>query len=230
MADLPTTQDPRARRALLLKLGLGLVALAVTAVLLLRGADPRVWLQEFLAAVRGFGPVAFFAAMAVLPSLGCPITVFTLTAGPVFGTTLGLPLVLTLAAGAIATNLALSYWLSRYAFRPWIEWLFLRLGYKLPQVSPETELPLTVLVRVTPGPPFVLQSYLLGLAGVAFRIYMIVSWPISTAYAIAFILFGDSLAQGKGKLALLAVSLFIALTVGVQFLRRHYARKRAEKA
>jgi uncharacterized membrane protein YdjX (TVP38/TMEM64 family) len=221
--------DTRARRALLIKLGLGVVVLGVAGIVLLRGSDPREWLAELLATIRQFGPVAFFSAMAILPAFGCPLTVFTLTAGPVFGATLGLPLVLASAGAAIAANLALSYWLARYAFRPWIEWLFTRLGYQLPQVSPETELPLTVLVRVTPGPPFVLQSYLLGLAGVAFRIYMFVSWPISTAYAIAFILFGDSLAQGKGKLALLSVSLFIALTVGVQFLRRHYARKRAAR-
>ncbi len=225
MAELPTP-DPRARRALLVKLALAGAVVAVTAVLLLRGADPRPWLQELLALIRGFGPVAFFGAMAVLPSLGCPLSVFTLTAGPVFGPTLGLPLVLSLAGAAIAANLALSYWLARYGFRPWIEWLFTRLGYRLPQISAENELALTVLVRVTPGPPFVLQSYLLGLAGVAFRIYLLVSWPISTAYAIAFILFGDSLAQGKGKVALLSISLLIALTVGVQFLRRHFARKR----
>lgn len=223
----PSRPDPRARRALLLKLGLGAVAIGVGAVLLLRGADPRVWLEQALATIRGFGPVAFFAAMAVLPALGCPLTVFTLTAGPVFGASLGLPLVVTCAIVAIGVNLALSYWLARYGFRPWIEWLFTRLGYRLPQVSADNELALTVLVRVTPGPPFVLQSYLLGLAGVAFRLYMLVSWPISAAYAVAFILFGDSLAQGKGKVALLAVGLFVSLTVGVQLLRRHYARKRA---
>lgn len=225
MSDLPKP-DPRARRALLLKLAAAGVVAAVAALLLLRGADPREWLAQTLAVIRDFGPAAFFGAMAVLPSLGCPLSVFTLTAGPVFGPTLGLPLVLSLAGAAIAANLALSYWLARYGFRPSIEWLFARLGYRLPQVSADNELALTVLVRVTPGPPFVLQSYLLGLAGVAFRIYMLVSWPISTAYAIAFILFGDSLAQGKGKVALLSISLLIALTVGVQFLRRHFARKR----
>jgi uncharacterized membrane protein YdjX (TVP38/TMEM64 family) len=225
MMEKPAT-DPRARRALLIKLGVVVLVGAGAAAFLLRGADPRQWLEETLSLIRSFGPAAFFAAMAVLPALGCPLSIFTLTAGPVFGPTLGLPLVLSLAAGAIAVNLALSYWLARYGFRPWIEWLFTRLGYRLPQVSSANELALTVLVRVTPGPPFVLQSFLLGLAGVAFRIYMLVSWPISTAYAIAFILFGDSLAQGKGKVALLSVSLLIALTVGVQFLRRHYARKR----
>lgn len=219
--------DTRLRRALLIKLGLVVVVVGVAGALLLRGEDPRAWLSGLLAMIREFGPLAFFAAMAVLPAIGCPMTVFTLTAGPVFGPTLGLPLVLTYAALATAVSLALSYWLSRYAFRPWIEWVIERLGYRLPQVSSETEVPLTVLVRVTPGSPFVMQSYLLGLAGVAFRTYMFVSWPIATAYACAFILFGDSLAQGRGKLALLAVSLFIALTVGVHFLRRHYARKRA---
>ena len=81
------------------------------------------------------------------------------------------------------------------------------------------------LVRVTPGPPYILQSYLLGLAGIPFVTYFIISWVISSFYACAFVLFGDALMHGRGKMALMAVGLFVALTVAVQLIRRHYARK-----
>jgi len=219
-------QVSRARRALVLKVAAGLVVVAAIGLFLLRDADPRDLLREGLDFIRGFGPAAFFLAMAILPALGCPVSVFTLSAGPIFGAQLGLPLVLALSAASLAVNLAFSYWIARYALRPWVEWLFTWLGYPLPQAAAEDRLSLAVLVRVTPGPPYFLQSFVLGLAGIPFGLYMAVSWLISTPYAFAFILFGDSLAQGRGKVALLAVSLFIALTVGIQFVRRHFARLR----
>ncbi len=217
------------RRSLLIKAGVAAVLLGVVALALVRASDPRAILEDGLAIIRELGPFAFFAAMAVLPAVGCPITVFTLSVGPVFGKQLGFPLILMLASASLAVNLAFTYGLVRYAVRPWAEWLFGRLGYRIPQVSNEDSLSVAILVRVTPGPPFFLQSYVLALGGVPFWTFMAVSWAITTCYAFAFILFGDSLAQGQGKMALSAVGLLIALSVGVQFLRRHYARKRAVK-
>ncbi len=129
---------------------------------------------------------------------------------------------------SIAFNLALSYWLARYALRPWLARLLGWLGYKLPEVAEADHHGLVILVRVTPGPPYVLQSYLLGLAGIPFATYFFISWVISSSYACAFVLFGDALMQGRGRTALLAVMLFIALTVAVQFLRRHYRKPPAQ--
>lgn len=176
--------------------------------------------------IRGVGAGAFFLLMALLPAAGCPLSVFTLTAGSVFAPTLGMPLVLALVWVSIAFNLALTYWLSRYALRPWLARLCAWLGYKLPEVAEANHRGLVILVRVTPGPPYVLQSYLLGLAGIPFATYFFISWVISSLYACAFVLFGDALMKGQGRTALVAVSLFIALTVGVQFLRRHYQKRR----
>ena len=59
-----------------------------------QGYDVREGIEWVLAQVRALGPVAFFSLMALLPAVGAPVSVFTLTAGPVFGPTLGLPLVL----------------------------------------------------------------------------------------------------------------------------------------
>ena len=99
------------------------------------------------------------------------------------------------------------------------------LGYKLPEVSEANHRGLVILVRVTPGPPYVLQSYLLGLAGIPFPTYFFISWVISSSYACAFVMFGDALMQGRGKMVLFSIGLFAVLTVGVQLLRRHYASK-----
>jgi len=205
----------------------GVVALAVAAWGLKHyGSELGVWWELGLAQVRSAGPVTFFALMAVLPSFGCPFSVFTLTAGPVFGPSLGIVGVLGLTLLSVALNLALSYWLASRALRPALVRLVAWLGYTLPRARAQDYGSLVFLVRVTPGPPFFLQSYLLGLAHIPFRIYFVISWLISGAYAGAFVLFGDAVVHGHGKRVMLAVGIFAVLTVGVQWLRRRYRNPR----
>jgi uncharacterized membrane protein YdjX (TVP38/TMEM64 family) len=186
--------SPAQKKALLVKLAVVAVAGLVGAVLVLRGLDVKALFNDTLALVRQVGPEAFFAGMAILPALGFPMSPFWLSAGPVFTPVLGLPLVIGLCAVSLAVNLAFTYWLARYAFRPPLVWLVRRLGYELPHVAVADQVEVTVLLRVTPGPPFFIQGYLLGLAEIPFKTYLLVSWPISMAYGVAFIFFGDSLA------------------------------------
>ena len=205
-----------------------LAALAGVWLLRTHGDEGRIWMNRGLDWVRGVGPGTFFGLMAVLPGLGCPLMIFTLSAGPVFGPVMGLPMVIALASLSLGINLSLTYWLARWVLRPWIERLCSWLGYTLPQVAAEDRLGLLVLVRVTPGPPYALQNFVLGLTAIPFGLYMAVSFVIVSLYSAAFILFGDALVHGRGKTALLAVSLFIAFSVGVKFLRRHYQRRQAK--
>lgn len=224
----PTSPAPK--KGLLLKLAVVAVVGVGVALLLLRGVNLRQLLDQALAWIRSVGPGPFFVGMAILPSFGFPLLAFTLSAGPIFSAELGMPLVILLVTVCITVNLALTYWLARYAFRPALESLIRRLGYQLPQVAAQDRLSLTVLVRVTPGPPFCLQSYLLGLAEVPLRTYMVVSCLITIPQAIAVILFGDSLVKGKGKVAFVAFSLIVALSVLVQWVRRRYTQKKLQAA
>jgi len=217
---------PRAKKLAVLA-AFGVVALAVGVWGFKHyGSELGAWWEAGLARVRGAGPLTFFASMAVLPSLGCPMSVFTLTAGPVFGPSLGMAGVLGLTLISVALNLAFSYWLASRALRPVLVRLVAWLGYTLPRARAQDYGSLVFLVRVTPGPPFFLQSYLLGLAHIPFRIYFAISWLISGAYACAFVLFGDAVVQGHGKRVMLAVGIFAVLTVGVQWLRRRYRNPR----
>ncbi|MGC4073680.1 MAG: hypothetical protein QM760_14460 [Nibricoccus sp.] len=222
MSPKPT---PAQKKALLIKLALVCVAGLVGGFLILRGLDVRGLLDDAVKLVREVGAPAFFAVMAFLPAFGMPLSPFWLSAAPVFAPVLGLPLVIALCSVSLAINLTITYWLARYTFRPMLVWLVQRLGYSLPKVAEADRVSVAVLVRVTPGPPFCVQGYLLGLAEIPYRMYMLVSWPISMAYGIAFIYFGDSLAQGKGKLALLSLCGVVALIVGFKFLRRRMLAK-----
>ena len=223
------------KKLLLLVLALIGVVTLVAVGLLLRAMS----IQEIVALGRGsidrvrewsrtVGPLPFFAAMALLPVVGFPVMVFSLSAGVLFVSQIGLGWVIAGVLLSLGINISLTYWLARYALRPLLEGLIRKLGYGLPQVAKEDHLSLTLLCRITPGPPFFVQNYLLGLAKVPFWTYLWVSWAISATYSVAMVVFGDSLMQGSGKVVFFAVSIFVAITVGIKWVRRRYARKKAE--
>ncbi len=133
--------------------------------------------------------------------------------------------VLAAAGLAIAVNQALTYWLARYALRPWLEQMISSTKYRIPVVAPAEHAEITVLVRITPGPPFLLQNYLLGLAEVRFGTYLWISWLITFFYSAGVIVFGDAILHGKGKVAFIGLSLIVAVALGVHLLRKHYGKK-----
>lgn len=175
--------------------------------------------------LRSMGPWAFFIAMALLPAVGCPVAIFYLTAGSAFSGTMGIGGVLLAACAALTVNLALTYWLARYGLRPWLESMIARTRFKIPQLDAADHTELTLIVRITPGSPFFVQSYLLGLAGVRFGTYLWISWIITMAYASGFIVFGDAILHGKARVAILGLSALVAVSLIVHFLRRHYGKK-----
>ena len=217
---------PRPNRSLLIKLGVVALVLVVAAVMVARGLDLKSLVQQGLELIRSAGPVVFFVAMATLPAVGAPLLAFSLSAGPVFGEKLGLWPVIGLSLLAILVNMALSYFLASRALRPLLEKLFTLLGYKLPRAESGDATDLIILLRVTPGIPFPVQNYLLGLAQVPFWKYLGLSGAIIGSMTVALILFGDALLHGKGKVALIALSLFLALTAATHLLRKHYGKKK----
>lgn len=223
MADAP----PRNNRPLLLKLGLAAVVVAAGGLLVLRGVDVRGLIQQGLDVLRAAGPVAFFGAMAVLPAFGAPLSPFALTAGSAFGPSLGLPVVILCSLTAVTLNIAASYLLARRALRPVLERIVARLGYKLPEVESGDAADLIILLRVTPGVPFPVQNYLLGLARVPFGKYLLLSCTLQGAVNAAIVVFGEALLSGKGKVALIGLSVLVALAAGLHLLRRHVGRGKA---
>lgn len=219
----------RSRSRLYLKLAAALVIVLIAAGLALRGLDWRHWLKAGTALIQRAGPGAFFSGMAVLPCCGAPIMAFYLTASA-FKATLGLGGVLAATGAALAVNIALTYWLARHWLRPWLEKLVARLGHKIPHVPPEDHFEFTLLLRILPGPPFFLQSYLLGLAEVPFWLYFAISWVVVMAMASGVIVFSDAILQGRGREALLGGSLIIAVALVVHMLRKHYAKKKKTSA
>jgi len=227
-----TLEQRKRRLAILAVGGVLLLAAAVVAMLL----PPEVWgqvkdaVKAGMEKVRGLGPGWFFAAFAVLPAVGCPVSLFSLTAGPLFVPMLGMPVVLLLTGVSMAVSMTISYGLARYGVRPWVTRLLAFLGYSIPVVPAGKQRMFTLLVRITPGPPYVFQSFLLGLAEVPFWLYLGISWVVSTVNVVLFIVFGDALAQGKGKVALIALVGVVLVIVGVKLLRDRIQKREREAA
>jgi uncharacterized membrane protein YdjX (TVP38/TMEM64 family) len=104
----------------------------------------------------------------------------------------------------------------------------LRAGYKIPEFEPSEQIEVTLLVRITPGPPFFIQSYLLGLGQVAFVTYMWVSWLICMLYAVSIIVFGEAIIHGRSGMAVVGISLLVAVVLIVHLVRRHYGKRRIQ--
>lgn len=223
----PSFAPARPFKALVWKLATLAVVAALIAVLVASGSDWRGWIDESLAYVRDAGPWAFFGAMAVLPAVGFPLSPFTLGAAPAFGPTWGVLGVFVAACAAILINVMITYVLSRWLLRPWLEKLVRRLGYRMPEIGPDNYWDVSLLLRVTPGSPFFLQGCLLGLGRVPVRIYLVVSLAVGWSYALVFILFGDAIMHGRGRMLLGAAGMFIALAVAAHVVRKHLVRKKA---
>ena len=225
---LDTTLPP-ARKLPVVKIAIAAVVLAVVGVLLLRSvglARLVEWLDQFIALIRDLGPWVFFTGMALLPAVGAPMSAFTLVAGEAFAQRMTMPGVIATVGVAIAANIAITYWLARYALRPMLTGLVTRYGYAVPKVNAGNALTVALLVRLTPGPPFFLQSYVLGLAEVPFRLYLIVSWLAVMPLALAFVLLGKAAREGNfGKIGAVFGLIVVAVVV-VQIVRRRVAAKR----
>ncbi|MDP3069230.1 MAG: VTT domain-containing protein [Opitutaceae bacterium] len=221
---------PPARKLPIVKLTIGLVVLAVVGALLLRevGLVRLVaWLDQFIALIRDLGPWVFFTGMALLPAVGAPLSAFNLVAGEAFAPQMTMTGVIVTVGAAIAVNIAITYWLARYALRPLLTRLVTRYGYAVPRVNQGNALSIALVVRLTPGPPFFLQSYVLGLAEVPFRLYLIVSWLAVMPLSLAFVLLGKAAREGHfGKIGAVFGLIVVAVVV-VQIVRRRVTKREA---
>lgn len=200
--------------------GGAVLLVAVVATLLATQGELREASERIVAALREAGPVVFFAAMAVLPALGFPLMPFTVIAGPVFGPQLGVGPTILCALAAVAANVALSYWLASRVLRTWVLRLAAWLGYRLPAMPAGSAWQLVTVVRLAPGLPFWMQSYLLGVVRAPFAAYLTLSTLIPALYIAMTIAGGDALMRGRGRTALLAFAGLGFVAAVVHLLRK----------
>ncbi|MEQ1841408.1 MAG: hypothetical protein ABL994_13450, partial [Verrucomicrobiales bacterium] len=118
---------------------------------------------------------------------------------------------------------------SRFAQGRIKTWLETR-GKALPTLTTGDENRWILLVRLTPGVPLFVQNYLLGMSGVGFLRYLLISLPTQGIYCFLFVSLGTSLSGSRLWGAVLAVSGLIAAGVLVSLLRSRMARKKLGEA
>jgi uncharacterized membrane protein YdjX (TVP38/TMEM64 family) len=210
-----------------IRLAVAVVVAGIVGLLVLREIGmPRLieWFDFFVTTIRDMGPWVFFAAMTVLPAMGAPLMAFNLVAGEAFAPQMTMPGVIVTVALAIAANLALTYWMARYALRPMLTRVVARYGYSVPRVTKDNALTVTLLVRLTPGPPFFLQGYLLGLAEVPLRLFMIVSWLAVLPIALSAVVLGKAAREGNIGKIVVVLGVMVVAVVAVQLVRRKFAK------
>jgi uncharacterized membrane protein YdjX (TVP38/TMEM64 family) len=203
--------------ALLVVAGTGAV---VAAIITLDDFSIRNAIDQVNGWIQSLGPVTFFLALAILPAFGAPVSPFYVLSGS-FGKTLAI----TGCLSALTVNIAFTYILARWLLHPIAEKLVAMAGRKIPVVKKEDQWMVAILLRITPGPPFFLQSYILALAGIPFGVYMAVSLPVVWAYAIGIIIVGESLLSGKSGQLVFGVSLFVAVSVVVMMIRKRLQKR-----
>jgi uncharacterized membrane protein YdjX (TVP38/TMEM64 family) len=227
----PVSQSSHRRwtkKHLVLAMGLAAVLAVLVWVVLKTGLVEAVHIVVL--GLREAGPQVFFAAMALLPAVGFPLSPFTLAAGPLFGPTLGAGWVIVWSLTAVVVNLLLTYWLANRALRPLVSRLLAYFEYHLPEHTVGGAWQLTWIVRLTPGPPFWAQSYLLGLIRVPLVPYLVVSTLVMAGYIVALACGGEAIANGSGRLAIAAVGVLVVTIAVLQLLRKRTARLRAAAA
>lgn len=197
--------------------------LAALAALALIASAVLAWDREaVLAWKRSASPPLFFAAMAVLPALGMPLTPFYVIAGATFGVAIGLFGSLI----ALTLNLVLCYFIARKLPRAWLHRVVQRVGYELPRFDrgEDGAVRFALFVKFTPGVPMFLKNYLLGLSGVPFNVYLATSLVVAALYAVPLMVLGSSLFQHDWRRSAVAVLVAALAGIGVWLWRRRSSR------
>lgn len=165
---------------------------------------------------REIGPVRFFIALAILPGLGLPTTPFFVLAGATFSpwvNVLGISL-------SLAAHVTICYWLARSWLRGWVEWLLQRIGYSMPHLQDRDALRFALLIKMAPGLPTFLKNYAIGMSGISFWPYFMVTFGVTGCYAAVFATMGDSIMERDFGMGLISAALFIAIIVALYFVRK----------
>jgi uncharacterized membrane protein YdjX (TVP38/TMEM64 family) len=218
-----STVSPRRFGAILTAIVI-LVAVAVWVPL-----PTAVQLRDWATSVGPWFPLAFLAAHIVVTVFPFPRTVFTLTAGLLFGPCLGVPLaVLASTVSAVIALLlvrAAGWQLSRLVRHPRVDSLDARLR--------ERGWPTIISMRMIPAVPFSVMNYAAGASAIRLLPYTLASFVGLIPGTAAVVILGDALTGNVSPLlfvvSLCTASLGIAgLIYEIRTHGRHHRERVAE--
>ena len=165
------------------------------------GEETEIWLQESWEfthnTLSNNGPLLFFS-IAVLPGLILPVAPLLGMAG-LWGGENGPWLSCLLCTLSLSANLSWTYWLARGPAREFIKRLLKYTRFRLPKTPPDNMLEWALILRLTPGVPFIFTNYGLGLIGMRFSSYLLISIPVLAFSACGYVLAFAGIFGGEWK-------------------------------
>lgn len=194
---------------------------AVAVVFALRDGVPDV--RHTVEAAGLWAPLLFVLLQGMVTVMPIPRTVFTVAAGVLFGSVLGL--LLTVAGTTIAAVIAYflvrvvgGRFVERHAHHRAVEWVRQRLD--------RSGLLAVVSLRLIPMVPFAVMNYASGLSGVRIAPYVVGTVLGVLPSTVAIVVLGDAAVGGSPHPAMFAVSVLsgaLGVTGALVALRRSTA-------
>jgi uncharacterized membrane protein YdjX (TVP38/TMEM64 family) len=211
----------RLQRKLVLLLVLGVVS-AMVVMLLWQSHPEAIYWLELLDLGHSFleeNPWALFVVMATLPGLGFPSSATLMLFGVVMAPHYGMPAAVALA---IAAQILCSIWTYGLAAGPLKRLLrrYLQRERALPEMSKYNAVRLGLILRLTPGIPYALQNIILGIIGMRFRDYLLVSIPTTSLWTACFVITGGAIFKGQLGWAITGIVILIVVILATQMWSR----------
>lgn len=160
-------------------------------------------------------PWTLILMLATLPGLGFPLSPILILTGILLAPQFGLPLTCLMGITALAFCTIWTYAVAAGPMRHILKNIILK-KYKFPELHGKNALRVALILRITPGIPYPLQNFGLGVMGIDFKTYLIASIPVQSLYAIAFIVTGGAIFQGKAGAAITGGILLVALILAAR--------------
>ena len=154
-----------------------------------------------------------YLSIASLPALVLPVAPLLTLAG-LWGEEHGPWVACLYCVLALSINLSWTYWVARGPARSVLIKLLNKSRFRLPESPPKNLLQWALILRLTPGVPFIFSNYGLGILKMPFSQYMLISIPIigctACGYVLAFTgIFGGNWSYVWGGLSLIIIMVVI---------------------
>jgi uncharacterized membrane protein YdjX (TVP38/TMEM64 family) len=205
-------------KPLILRISIVAGLLLILIYFLTFGREP---LNNFLAQVREVGPVAFFLVFAIGISAGIPATPFLFMAGATFDV---LTNIIGLSA-CFAFSLAISFFYANRLFKRQLGDFMQQKAPVISGILQANPIAATILVRLTPGFPYVLQYCFLVTVSRSFAAFFLASLPPVLAMATLYTLMGKNLMGGNYRLLILVGFILAAVILVMRFITQRRTAK-----
>ena len=151
-----------------------------------------------------------FVSIAILPGFILPCAPLLLLAG-IWGTEFGVAQACLYSVLALTINLIWTYWFAYGLGRKIVNRLLKIFKYEIPELPSQNLNQWAIILRLTPGIPFIFTNYGLGLLKMPFVKYILISTPIISITDCGFVLASAGIFGGSWKYIWGGISILIIM-------------------